>query len=142
MIKAKYFYIFLALSNLLALFWIFINLINYGKSSFSLSVCMVKNISGYPCATCGTTRSILSFVSGDFSIAFFQNPFGVLASITIFILPFALLLDLFSQKKILYHLFHKMLTALNQSKYWISILTFFLLLWIWNLYKHFNDLET
>jgi len=36
--------------------------------------CVVKNISGIPCPSCGMTRSYLHVLEGDFQAAFYDHP--------------------------------------------------------------------
>lgn len=36
--------------------------------------CVIKNVTGIPCPSCGMTRSYLHVLEGDFSAAFYDHP--------------------------------------------------------------------
>jgi hypothetical protein len=40
--------------------------------------CLFKEMAGLPCPFCGVTRSLASFIRGDFKLAFLYNPFSLL----------------------------------------------------------------
>ncbi len=50
-------------------------------SYFTLPPCPFKVLTGYPCCTCGVTRSLLAFVRGDFLSAFTLNPLMALCAV-------------------------------------------------------------
>ncbi len=60
--------------------------------------CIFKGISGIPCPTCGSTRSVVYLSQGDFAAAFAMNPLtslGLVVVVSYFFYSFiALLLDL------------------------------------------------
>ena len=37
--------------------------------------CIIKSLTGYDCPTCGAQRAFVSFLKGDFVIAFWYNPY-------------------------------------------------------------------
>lgn len=47
--------------------------------------CVVKNITGIPCPSCGMTRSYLHVLEGDFSGAFYDHPLFFTVPIVILI---------------------------------------------------------
>ncbi|MCD4823354.1 MAG: DUF2752 domain-containing protein [Phycisphaerae bacterium] len=53
------------------------------KTGNHASTCMFKRITGYPCATCGATRGIVTFLDGDIVGGWLFNPllFTILAVI-------------------------------------------------------------
>lgn len=52
--------------------WLFTR---FGLSSPS---CLFRDLSGYPCPSCGGTRALRAMVTGDFRRAFLVNPLAVL----------------------------------------------------------------
>lgn len=47
----------------------------YGRSTgHEILTCMFKRITGYPCATCGGTRTAALLAKGEFADAFVMNP--------------------------------------------------------------------
>lgn len=138
MLKKIHFYTILIVVCFISYSWIILNVINYKKSTFSLSICTLKNITGVPCASCGTTRSILYFFKGDFLNAIFYNPLGVLVSLILLAIPPYLIYELFTKKNIVYKKYYT--TQLNK-KFWLYIILSFGLAWAWNIYKYFNQLD-
>jgi len=49
--------------------------------------CPIRYFLGFPCATCGTTRALISFFTGDFSSAFYYHPLFFLSIPFIILLP-------------------------------------------------------
>lgn len=57
------------------------------------TICLIRGIIGIPCPTCGLTRAILSFMSGDTRMAFYYHP--------LFWMPFVIgLIGIFKRKYI------------------------------------------
>ena len=138
MIKKKHFYLLLLIFCVLSYSWIIVNLLSYNTKEYSLTVCTLKKISGIPCASCGTTRSILFFFKGDFVNALFYNPIGILVALILIILPLFISYDLITKKDILYSKYLKF--TLNKT-FWIIIISIFILSWCWNLFKYFNSFD-
>ncbi|NLK49903.1 MAG: DUF2752 domain-containing protein [Candidatus Cloacimonetes bacterium] len=42
------------------------------------SLCIIKNISGYNCPGCGTTRAVSAVLKGKFAAAYSYNPFIII----------------------------------------------------------------
>ncbi|NLO11422.1 MAG: DUF2752 domain-containing protein [Candidatus Cloacimonetes bacterium] len=42
------------------------------------SLCIIKNISGYNCPGCGTTRAVSAILKGKFAAAYSYNPFIII----------------------------------------------------------------
>ena len=45
------------------------------------STCRLRAVTGYPCATCGSTRAVYAFFNGDVLSAFAYNPLVVTAGL-------------------------------------------------------------
>lgn len=56
--------------------------------SDKLGVCLIKNITGYPCPTCGMTRAYIALFNLDIAKAFYYHPLFFLIPILGFILIF------------------------------------------------------
>ena len=72
--------------------------INYSESS-NLSFCMIKNVTGYACPSCGTTRAVQLFLQGEIAASVLMNPFGILVAILMIISPIWILFDVITKKK-------------------------------------------
>ena len=104
--------------------------------SHGFNVCIFKNITSYPCPSCGTTRSVSLLIKGNFFNSLMLNPFGFLVTSIIIIFPFWIIFDLIYKKTSFEDWF------LNLNKYfqnkWILFIFILIVLsnWIWNIYKN------
>lgn len=107
--------------------------------TFSLAlepgVCLFKRVTGVPCPSCGSTRSVLSFLKGDFAGAFFLNPFGIIILLILLVLPVWISYDLISRKSTLYHFYNRTEHFLQRKWIAISAILLVLLNWVWNIAK-------
>lgn len=97
--------------------------------------CLFKNITGIPCPSCGSTRSVLSLVKGNFFNAILINPLGVIIAVSMLLLPLWLLYDLILKKDTLY-INYKLFEKTVQVK-WVAVILITLIIanWIWNINK-------
>lgn len=88
--------------------------------------CVFKVVTGYPCPTCGTTRSALSLFRYDIVSAFFYNPLFFLGGIVFGVWVVYGFYMLFSRKKV------KVEFTKNEGRFlkW-GILVLFILNWIY-----------
>lgn len=101
-----------------------------------LHVCLIKNVTGFPCPSCGTTRAVVLLLEGKIVDSTRANPFGILVAIIMTVVPFWILIDIVLKKETFYFYYKK--TEVTIRKPWLAIflISFVLLLWIWNIYKH------
>ncbi len=99
------------------------------------SVCLIKQATNLPCPSCGTTRSAVSIINGNFSDAFLWNPFGFVVLAIMLLLPIWLLSDFIKGNNSLQNAFLQ--TEKIVSRKWIAVSAIFLVAanWIWNIYK-------
>lgn len=88
--------------------------------------CVFKTVTGYPCPTCGTTRSILHLLQWDIVSAFLYNPLFFLAGIVFIAWGIYGFYILFSGKKV------KVTFTKNEGRFlkW-GIWILFILNWIY-----------
>ncbi len=99
------------------------------------STCLIKSISGVPCPSCGTTRSILELLDGHFITSLQWNPMGLIVLLIMVISPVWILIDLLFKKESFLRFYGR---AENQLKSkWIAIPAIGLVVinWIWNICK-------
>jgi hypothetical protein len=101
----------------------------------SVSLCMIKNVTGYACPSCGTTRAISAFIKGNFTESVMLNPFGIIVALLMVVVPLWIIKDLITKKNTFYQ-FYKKAEHIIQKK-WIAIPLIILVVlnWIWNLNK-------
>lgn len=90
---------FLVLIPLVILVLLILAYIYFSQSFFKLPDCLIKQVTGYPCPSCGFTRSFYSLINFKFLMSFKYHPLPILASL--FILSFWIhnLLNVFFRKK-------------------------------------------
>jgi len=107
----------------------------YAEQSASISTCMVKNITGYPCPSCGTTRAIQLLLKNNWMASLQMNPFGILVATMMIVFPLWILFDISFKKDSFYNYYHKAENIIKTK--WIAILliTLVIINWIWNIKK-------
>lgn len=131
----KKFYYFTTSFLIIGFGWVAWNLFYFQQSSPGLEICVLKNTTGLPCPSCGTTRSVLHLVHGDLYTALFMNPFGVLAFIGMIILPFWVLYDYWFAKRTLWTYYLEFIKFFSNKKFSFIVIVLVLLNWIWNIQK-------
>ena len=97
--------------------------------------CIFKNITGMACPSCGVTRSILLFTSGNLTSAVLMNPLGLIAASAMLIIPFWLVYDVAFKKDTLYITYKRTEQALRIKWVAISLTILVLINWAWNIHK-------
>lgn len=102
----------------------------------TVGVCIIKNVTGYACPSCGTTRAVLLLFEGKITDSLLLNPFGILVAIIMTVLPVWVLTDIVLKKETFFKAYKK--TESMIRKPWLAIVLVLLVLlnWIWNLYKN------
>ena len=106
----------------------------YSESS-QFSVCMIKNVTGFPCPSCGTTRAVQLLFKGNFINSLVMNPFGIFVSNIMLLLPIWIVFDLLSKKQTFYAFYYKTEFVLKQKKIAIPLIILLIINWIWNINK-------
>jgi hypothetical protein len=101
-----------------------------------LHVCIIKNVTGFPCPSCGTTRAITLLLHGNIIESILVNPFGILVAIIMTVVPFWILIDIVLKKETFYFYYKKTEATIRKPRLAIILISLVLLLWIWNIYKH------
>ena len=89
---------FLILIPTAALAAIGIAYIYFRQHVFSLPDCLIKRITGFPCPSCGLTRSVYALIHFRFLNSFMLHPLPVLASIFLLAVWLNALVNLFARK--------------------------------------------
>ena len=115
--------------------WLFLNYNRSISNSIEPGVCLFKRVTSIPCPSCGSTRSVLSFINGDLIGAFWWNPFGILIMIILILLPGWIFYDVISKKNTFFNFYNKAERFLKQKQLAIPAILLVILNWIWNIYK-------
>ena len=116
--------------------WCFYNLLMFQQGKKAVDVCMMKLITSIPCPSCGSTRSVLSLMHGDFLQALYINPFGIIIAMIMTVAPIWILIDVTLQKKSFQIFFSQIEALLVKPRMAIPLILIVLLNWIWNITKH------
>ena len=126
-------YLLLFIACFVGFIYLFYNL-HYSENTH-FSVCVIKNVTGFPCPSCGTTRAVELLLQGKVQESLVANPFGILVTLIMAIVPFWISFDLLFKKETFYICYKKTEETLK-IKWLAAVLIMLVLLnWIWNIYK-------
>jgi len=127
-------YSIIAIACLAGYAWI-MYLYAHPHSAHGPDVCMIKNITSIPCPSCGSSRSVMMILDGNYWAALNINPFGFVITLIMLVSPIWMLADVISKRNSLLH-FYRAVESFFRIK-WISILMISLIAanWIWNIRK-------
>jgi hypothetical protein len=101
----------------------------------TLEGCFIKQISGVPCPSCGTTRSVIAITKGNYLAALNINPLGYLVITIMLIVPVWICVDLLLKKQTLLTYYKKAEQFLKKPPVAIVFILLLIVNWIWNIYK-------
>ncbi len=117
--------------------WLSLNAFSFTPGTADgYSVCLIKNVTGVPCPACGTTRSMLSIIDGDFSESIYHNPLGLLMAVLIIVFPAWIIIDLFRRKNDFFSFYKKVELAFERKIVSIPSALVIIAIWVWNIYKN------
>ncbi len=108
----------------------------YNLQNETFRVCFIKNVTGYPCPSCGTTRSVSFLLAGKFTDAVLLNPFGIVVAIMMAVFPFWILTDIVLKKDSFFRAYKKTEAVIRKPWPAKILIVLVLLNWIWNIYKN------
>lgn len=95
------------------------------------SICIFKNITGYPCASCGTTRGLKHIVRGNFYEAFMMNPLSYLTVFVSILLILWIIRDFWKKEETLFPFINRKI----HPALIVIIIILTILNWYWNIIK-------
>jgi hypothetical protein len=136
-IQARRFYIILI--SLALAGWVIIIADRFFLEGFILegrTLCIIKNITGHPCPSCGIRSGIGCLTRFEICRALLQNPLSLIVAAGGVVIPFWVAWDLFRKDISLFRFNQRAGIWLKKN----PLIVFFLILlilinWIWNLYK-------
>lgn len=127
-------YTLLAIACIAGYIWLAYNLTNAINHN-DYGVCLIKETTTVPCPSCGSTRSVLSLIQGDFVSALYWNPIGIILVIILGVTPFWLIIDLVTKKQSVLNFYLGIEQVFQQKKFAIPAIALVLANWVWNIYK-------
>lgn len=128
-------YLLILLSCFAGYVWLYFSLQNELIAQKSVEVCFIKHITHVPCPSCGSTRSIMSLIRGEFMGALNMNPLGYLVALIMLIAPIWIMLDGVMKSNTLYNFYLKAEFHLKKPKFFIPLILLVIINWIWNINK-------
>jgi Protein of unknown function (DUF2752) len=129
-------YIVLAALSLAGYVWLGWNFIEGSAHSAVPSVCLFKEVTGLPCPSCGTTRSLLLLIHGRFLESFMMNPFGILLAVALTVVPLWIMADTLSSSESFYRRYVQIEQILMRNKLLAACAVAIVALnWFWNITK-------
>lgn len=115
--------------------WITVSFFRDAAVDHNPGVCLFKQFTNIPCPSCGSTRSIISLLHGDFLGSLQLNPLGVILMLILVISPLWILYDVVNQKTTLIRSYHYTEHLLKHKLVALPAILLVLLNWIWNICK-------
>lgn len=100
-----------------------------------LTVCTLKAVTGYPCPSCGTTRSASALIAGRWQEGLYTNPLGGVVLVWLIITTLWLLYDALVWCNTLQQAYKRAGGILQKRYVWIPLAVLIALNWVWNIQK-------
>lgn len=105
-------------------------------SQDAVTLCLFKSATGFPCPSCGITRSVLLLAQGDVMQALWINPLGIIAGLLLIIIPVWIMMDLIRNRLSLLAVYKRSEEVIRSQKLiYIPMIALVALNWIWNITK-------
>lgn len=115
--------------------WLFYISTSLHSENSSEEVCLIKRVTDIPCPSCGSTRSIILLIHGDFQQAVYINPIGLIVAVIMLLTPVWILVDITLRRSTLFDFYQRTESYLKKPKVAIPLILLLLLNWIWNITK-------
>ncbi|HWR93793.1 MAG TPA: DUF2752 domain-containing protein [Flavobacterium sp.] len=102
---------------------------------FIITPCIFKNVTGYACPSCGTTRSVNLFLQGEIIQSFLINPLGIIVALMMIVFPLWILWDIILKKDSFFKMFQKAEKIIQKPWLAIVLIVLIILNWVWNIKK-------
>jgi hypothetical protein len=116
--------------------WLFVStLLLQTVPDGGVELCLIKHITGVPCPSCGSTRSVLSLLHGSISGAWQLNPIGFLIAAVLIVAPVWIGSDLLRRRDTFYRFYQQTEKIIRKPTIALPLILLVLMNWIWNITK-------
>lgn len=131
-------YTLLAIACFFGFLWIgFTVFVDSKIGGLPFKTCLFKNMTSYPCPSCGTTRSVKMLIfDGNLKGALMMNPMGIIVAFIMIVMPVWLAFDLIFKRQTLFDAYIRIEKTVATRRVAILLIVLVILNWIWNLNKH------
>lgn len=98
-------------------------------------VCLIKHVTGIPCPSCGSTRSVQALLHGDVANALWLNPLGIVLFVLLILLPLWMAFDKISGRRSLAAAYDTMENVLRKPLPAVIFALLIAINWVWNITK-------
>lgn len=130
----KKLYTIIAVALMAGYIWLFYVLL-YKPAASKTIICPFRAVTGFPCPSCGNTRSVLQLIAGNLKEALYINPLGLLVAVAMLVLPAWLVYDILLQKDSLYKNYVSFEKKLKNKSIVAVLLILLLINWLWSIQK-------
>lgn len=128
--KSKLFYLYTILLLIVGAAW----LVWSYTAEAGQSICLFRHITGWPCPSCGSTRSILFLLDGQYRAALYANPLGYVSAVGMLVGAGWAAFDTIAGRQSMYRAYYHLEGRLRSNPVLlIFILLPVIILWIWKL---------
>ncbi len=136
MISRRKLYILLSVGLLAGYVLVFFEILSQKSAKDTTpDLCLFKIVTGLPCPSCGSTRSVLSLINGNLMDAVKINPLGLIIAAILLFSPFWLAYDLITGRESLYRNYLKAEALLRRPLVAAPLILLLLANWVWNIAK-------
>lgn len=128
-------YLLVLICSLAGYIWLYFNILDNPANSNIGNVCLIKAATNIPCPSCGSTRSVIFIIEGNFKSALYANPFGFIIAFIMVCSPFWIFLDIITGRSSYYQYFQKFESVLRKPKISIILILIVLSNWAWAIMK-------
>jgi hypothetical protein len=132
--SASRFYLLITGLLFLGWIWVFVNFNYFYADANTNELCLFKMVTGIPCPSCGSTRSVLNLLKGNWSRGLYLNPLGIVILLFMLVAPFWLLYDLAVRKDSLFRAY-KYAEKILRTKWSVPLILLLVINWIWSISK-------
>lgn len=128
-------YLFIIITCFAGFSYLFYKTIYISNNEKLSTTCIVKNITGYACPSCGTTRAIQLIMKNNWMASLHVNPFGILVVTMMICFPLWIFFDIILKKSTFY-IYYNRAEKIIRIK-WVAALLISIVIinWIWNIKK-------
>lgn len=127
-------YLFIIALLLAGYSWLFYHYLHAGQDT-DMQLCLFHHLTGFACPSCGTTRSLVACLRGDWKAALLINPFGIIMLCGMVLLPLFILHDMVFKKINVIRLYQGVEQYVKRPAIALLLIVLVLANWCWNIYK-------
>lgn len=134
--KRSHLHIFVLTFCLAGYGWLAWNVAAMSADHSTPTLCLIKNVTGFPCPSCGATRSLGLLFAGDYTGSLELNPIGILLALALLTLPGWILVDTVRRRDSFYRFTKSLDHVFSKSRAaTVAGIALIMANWYWNILK-------